>query len=773
MSYDGFSVHEKKLLKDREEKYEFQAEVSRMMDIIIKYLYSNKDVFLRELVSNASDALDKIRFLSLTDAAQLGEGDQAKLEIRIWADKERQSLTIRDTGVGMTKEELVKNLGTIAKSGTTQFVDAMTKGGADNLNLIGQFGVGFYSVYLVADSVTVISKSNNSDKQWVWESNAQGSFSIAEDPRGNTLGRGTEITLSIKEDAKDYLDFSNLKRIAGKYSEFINFPIYLKETKTVEKEVPVEEEAKEEKVEEKKEDEVEVKDEEKKEEKPKTKKVSETVTEWHLVNEHKPIWTRSPREVTQEEYDNFYKSLTKDTEKPLAHVHFSAEGDVAFKALLYIPSKAPFDLYDKYYGKSSSLKLYVRRVLIADEFEDFMPRWLNFIKGVVDSDDLPLNVNRETLQKSKLLQVIGKKLVNKAFDMLKNLAEKKAEEEVAAAEGEEKKDEKKAKEEPYLTFYKQFGKSIKLGLVEDHQRNGKKLQRLLRFETNKSPEKALSLMEYVERMKPKQENIFYVAGENKAAVLNSPFLEKLNKKGLEVLFLTEPLDEYAIGQVAEFEGKKLQSITKEGLNLGGKSKIEKYQDEFKELCKYLEGVYGTKVEKVVVSNRVASAPAVLVTGQYGWSANMERIMRAQALGDLERAAFMFAKRTLEINPKHPIVQELKARVAGSTDDARLKDLALVLYDAAALNSGFQMDQPKEFGERLYRLMASNLNLSTEFKVEEDDDDEEEDVKEDDDDDDDDDDEETTSSSTTTAAPEAAPAAETAATTAKPDLKDEL
>lgn len=719
---DSFSPEQRDAISKSEEKFEFQAEVGRLMDILIKYLYSNKEVFLRELISNGSDALDKLRFMSLTDATQIGDFD--KFEIRISADKEKRLLTIRDTGIGMTREELIKNLGTVAKSGTTQFVDAMASGaaeGKDPLSLIGQFGVGFYSVYLVADWVTVASKSNGSDKQYLWESAAQGTFTIAADPRGNSLTRGTEVVLRLKEDAKEFADFATLKRIVTKYSEFINFPIYIEEVKTVEKEVPVEEdestEEKKEGDEEKKEgDDVEVKEE--KDEKPKTKKVKEEERSWIQVNEQKPIWTRNPKEVTDEEYNNFYKSMTKDTEDPLTHIHFVAEGDVSFRALLYIPKKAPAGLYDNYYSKSSSIKLFVRRVLIAEEFDELMPRYLSFVKGVVESDDLPLNVNRETLQKNKLLQVIGKKLVQKSLFMINQMVEDDAEITDSAAE------------KSYETFWKQFGKSIRLGLIEDHSKNGKKLSKLLRFPSAKH-DTPVALQTYVDEMKKSQDTIYYIAGESVAVVKESPFLEKLTKKGMDVLFMVDPLDEHAVQQVTEFDGKKLQSITKEGISLGkssdkAKQKLDEAQDSFKPLCEFLQNLYGSsKVEKVTVSDRAVSSPAILSTAQYGWSANMERIMRAQALNDASRSSHMIAKRTLELNFKHPIVKELKARVAADADDDKIKDLARLLYDAAALNSGFAVDDSKDFGDRVYRVIASGMGLSPDAKADDADDDAEE------------------------------------------------
>merc|ERR1711966_134479 len=528
------------------EKFEFQAEVTRLMDIIINSLYSNKEIFLREIISNASDALDKIRFLSVTDKDAIGEGEVAKLDIKIAADKTKDTLTLTDSGVGMTKQDLINNLGTIAKSGTSSFLEKLKEGG--DINLIGQFGVGFYSVYLVADKVTVRTKHND-DKQYIWESTADSSFTIKEDPESD-LGRGTEITLHLKDDCKEFTEGDKIKDLVKKYSEFISFPIYLKETKTVEKEVPVEEEDEEKKEgdEEKKDDDLDVKDGDEAS-KPKTKKVSEEVVEWNQVNSEKAIWTRSPRDVEEEEYDRFYKTISKDSNAPLTKMHFSAEGEIEFRSILFIPSKAPYDLLEGK-AKSNAIKLYVRRVFITDEFEDMMPRWLSFIKGVVDSEDLPLNVSREMLQTSKVLRVIKKKLVTKALEMVRKLADKKKKKDDDDKDDEEKKEgeddpsETAEDNEEYLKFWKEFQKAIKLGLYEDSS-NRTKLAKLLRFQTSKTGDNWTSLEKYISRMKKGQKNIYYISGETKDAVEKSPFLERLRKKDLEVLYYTDPIDEYA------------------------------------------------------------------------------------------------------------------------------------------------------------------------------------------------------------------------------------
>jgi heat shock protein beta len=722
-SSDVFSSSERAAM--HEEKHEFQAEVTRLMDIIINSLYSKREIFIRELISNAADALDKIRYLALTNQTTLGEGDQAKLEVKISFDKDGKTLTIRDTGVGMTKTELMKNLGVVAASGTSQFVEAATNGAgsSDALSLIGQFGVGFYSVYLAADKVTVISKSNN-DNQYVWESTADRTFTIAEDPRGNTLGRGTQITLHMKDDATEFLNQDEIKKLVEKYSEFINYPIYLLTSKQVDKEVPdaeAEEKAEKEKAAKKEGEDLDVSEESEAEEekKPKMKTIKETVWEWIRLNDVKAIWTRTASDISDEEYTAFYRTLTKDTEaEPLEHIHFKAEGEITFRSILYIPKKAPAALYDKFYEKSTALKLYVRRVMISDEFDDFLPRYLNFIKGVVDSEDLPLNVSRETLAQSRVLKVMAKKLTRKVLEMLKRLADgekedkedKEKEAEEAAESSEEDKD-KKASKDAYQTFWKEFGKSIKLGVIDDRA-NRAKLAKLLRFQTSKSEGKFISLEDYVDRMKPKQKYIYYITGESSDAVKNSPFLEKLNARGLEVVYMVDPLDEYLVQSMSEFEGTQLTSVTKEGLKLDSddKDRLAKYKEDFKDLCSWLQGIYGAKVEKVVVSNRIAKSPMVVVTGQYGWSANMERIMGAQTFAKADEATWLHSKKTLEINPFHPIIKELKSKVAANGEDKSLPDLAQLLYDAALLQSGFSMKEPNDFATRIHRVVSSGLDV---------------------------------------------------------------
>ncbi|CAL9071327.1 Hsp90 protein [Musa troglodytarum] len=713
----------RRTLRNSAEKFEFQAEVSRLMDIIINSLYSNKDIFLRELISNASDALDKIRFLALTDKDVLGEGDNTKLDILIKLDKEKKVLSIRDRGIGMTKEDLIKNLGTIAKSGTSAFVEKMQTGG--DLNLIGQFGVGFYSVYLVADYVEVISK-HNEDKQYVWESKADGSFAISEDTWNEPLGRGTEIRLHLRDEAKEYLEEDKLKELVKKYSEFINFPIYLWASKEVDVEVPSDEE---ETTEEEETSETTSEDEETEEDasekKPKTKTVKETTYDWEVLNDVKAIWLRNPKEVTDEEYSKFYHSLAKDfsDEKPLAWSHFTAEGDVEFKALLFVPPKAPHDLYESYYNTNkSNLKLYVRRVFISEEFDELLPKYLSFLKGLVDSDTLPLNVSREMLQQHNSLKTIKKKLIRKALDMIRRIADEDPDEfhnkDKTVSEKESEENEKKGQ---YTKFWNEFGKSIKLGIIEDaHNRN--RLAKLLRFESTKSEGKLASLDEYISRMKPGQKDIFYITGTSKEQLEKSPFLERLTKKNYEVIFFTDPVDEYLMQYLMDYEDKKFQNVSKEGLKLGKDSKLKDLKESFKELTNWWKDALSSEnVDSVKISNRLDNTPCVVVTSKYGWSANMEKIMQSQTLSDASKQAYMRGKRVLEINPRHPVIKELRDRVAQDSKDESLKHTARLIYQTALMESGFILNDPKEFASSIYKSVQKSLDISPDATVEEEDD----------------------------------------------------
>merc|ERR1711936_1418452 len=631
-------------MSDEVETFAFQAEIAQLMSLIINTFYSNKEIFLRELISNSSDALDKIRYESLTDASKL-DGEK-ELHIKIVPDVDAKTLTLIDTGIGMTKADMINNLGTIAKSGTKAFMEALSAGA--DISMIGQFGVGFYSAYLVADRVTVTSKHND-DEQYIWESSAGGSFTIKQD-NSEPLGRGTKIVLQMKEDQTEYLEEKKIKEIVKKHSQFIGYPIKSMVQKEREKEVSDDEAEEDDKKDETKdepkiEDVGEDEDADKEDgDKKKKKKIKEKYSEDEELNKTKPIWTRSADDISSEEYGEFYKSLTNDWEEHLAVKHFSVEGQLEFRALLFIPKRAPFDLFENKKSKNN-IKLYVRRVFIMDNCEEIIPEYLNFVKGVVDSEDLPLNISREMLQQNKILKVIRKNLVKKVMELIEEISEDK---------------------DNYKKFYEQFSKNMKLGIHEDST-NRKKLAGHLRYYSSASGDEMCSLSDYVSRMKENQKDIYYITGESKEVVGSSSFVERLKKRGLEVIYMTEPIDEYVVQQLKEFDGKNLVSVTKEGLELP--------EDEEEKKKK-----------------------------------------KAQALRDTSTMGYMAAKKHLEINPDHSIVENLRQRAETDKNDKSVKDLVLLLFETALLSSGFSLEDPAVHAKRIHRMVKLGLGIDEEDDV---------------------------------------------------------
>ena len=662
-----------------EDTFAFSADISQLMSLIINTMYSNKEIFLRELISNASDSLNKIRYLSLTESSQLDSDKD--LMVQIIPNKSNKTLTIRDTGIGMTKSDLVNNLGTIAKSGTKGFMEAFSSGA--DITMIGQFGIGFYSAYLVADKVDVYSKHNSENEQHCWSSSASGSFTVKVDNDTEKISRGTRIVLHLKEDMKEYLEEKTLKDLVKKHSEFIDFPISLQVEKTKEETV----------------DDVETV-EELDDSSPKVEDITEkkqkviktVYNELELLNQQKPIWMKKKEDVSKDEYSSFYKSISNDWDDYLYNDQFSVEGQIEFKSVLFVPKKAPFNMFDDYNTKKSNIKLYVRRVFIMDDCTELIPQYLSFVKGIVDSEDLPLNISREILQENKILKVIKKNITKRCLQMFSDLSENK---------------------DDYKTFYEQFSKNIKLGVHEDAV-NMSKIAKLLRYSSIQNQDEMTSLDNYISNMPEGQDNIYYITGDSLDSVRNSPFLEKLKLKGYDVLFMVDPIDEYVMMRLTDYENKKFVSVTKEGLNFGEtdseKQKFEEDKKDTENLCETMRDILSENIEKVVVSNRLSESPCCLVSSQYGLSANMERIMKAEVLRSNTGLGMNSSKKIMEINPSHPIIKALSNRINTDKESKSNKDLVWLLYDTTLLSSGFTNNNPVQFSNRILKLISLGLDV---------------------------------------------------------------
>ena len=637
------------------EKKEFKTEVQQLLDLVIHSLYSNKDIFLRELVSNGSDAIDRLRFKALSDKELMK--DDPEFRIKLFVDNKAKTLRIEDNGIGMTREELETDIGTIARSGTRQFMEELKKGKAsDNLELIGQFGVGFYSAFMVADKVTLKTRPAGSDESWTWESSGGGTYEISEGGRDK---RGTEITLHLNESSRDYIVEFKLRQIIKKYSDFVEYPIVMDITRD---ETPVNDEGKPEEGAEK----------------------QTTITE-ETLNSMKAIWMRPKSEVKKEEYNEFYKHVSRDYTDPLKTIHYSAEGKIEFKALLYLPSRAPFDMFQQE-GTRHGIHLYVKRIFIMDNCEALLPRYLRFAKGVVESNDLPLNVSREILQEDVVIKQIEKSVTTKILSELKSMMKKSGED--------------------YLSFYREFGKVLKEGIEVDPT-NKDKIKDLLLFESSRTePGKYVSLKEYTERMVLDQREIYYITGTSRGGVENSPHLEVFKQKEIEVLFMVEPVDEFILAGFGEYDGKKLKSIAQGDIDLGSEEE-KKLADEqkkeasgkYKKLIKKVQDSLKDDVKEVRLSDRLTDSASCLVTDEGDMNPQMERIFAAMNQPVPE------TKRILELNPRHPVIEAMNDLFTADKKDPKIADYSELLYDQALLTEGIAIKDPARFAQLISDLMV--------------------------------------------------------------------
>ncbi|BGP44319.1 hypothetical protein JCM10450v2_000130 [Rhodotorula kratochvilovae] len=683
------------------EAYAYQSDIARLMRVVVSHLYHDRDVFVRELLSNANDALEKVRLIALTDPNILKPAEN--LNVTMLADAESGRIVIRDSGVGMTKEQLASNLGTIARSGTSEFLEHLEKG--DGANLIGQFGLGFYSSFLVADRVTVASKTADEAEQWVFESEADAEgFKIVKDPRGPTLGRGTEVTLYLKPDARaDYLDVSKLRSLIQKHAEYNAAPIYLWSSPLLDPTVqapqtPVAESA----------EEAELKVEDAEAEIAKT-----TQAEWELINDRPPLWMREPKEVTEEEYESFYMKTFKESEPPLAWSHFKGDaGSTTFRALIYIPSGIPNDFYSKGdYVSQESLKLFVRRVFITNDLgKDYLERHLNWVKVFIDVDDLPLNVGRDSLQKTRALAQIKRNLQKRIYDLFARIA----------SEDEEK----------YADLYSKAGTALKVGAIED-TKNRDRIVKLLRFETS-ALNGTTTLDEVVARRKQGQTQIYFIAGagQKKEMLEQSPFVERILARGYEVLYMTDPIDEMLLSSVPTYGGLRFQDVAKEGVKFGDEDDDEKDEAEslkttFAPLAAYLKKELAEFVDKVTISTRLTTSPCLVTAGTYGYSGNMERLLAAQNGGQGgDNFMLNFArmqKKNFELNPKHPLIERLLEKVDEAGDDedalAELRESVSVLWQTALLKSQYQVPDPNSYFALVETMLRRSLGVSQSAEAE--------------------------------------------------------
>lgn len=720
---DFMNEEQKLKLSQTKEKHTFGANTERLMDIIVNNLYKSNDVSIRELISNAADALEKERFLEIS-MPNKGEKDSIGLDIRIDYDKEAKTVSITDTGIGMTKQDLINNLGTVAKSGTANFLESLAQGA--DVNLIGQFGVGFYAAFLVADKVTLTTKHDD-DIQWIWESSADGSYSVAEDPRGNTLIRGTRVTLHLKDDATEFLNQSKLKGLASNYGKFISYPIYLRVEKTVTEEVPVDDD---ETI--KKEEDVEVKDDDGEKEKKKFKKVEKKISEWELINPDKAIWLRPKEEVDIKDYNEFYKSLTKDWADPLIHVHFTAEGEIEFKALLYIPSRAPSDMFENYFNaQGGNIKMYVRRAFVGDKFENLLPKYLNFVKGVISSDDLPLNVSREEFQQHKLLPMLQKKLTKKVLELIRKMLndsealKKELKEKISSEDDAEKKkvfEKELAESTKFDKFWKEYSRNMKLGCYDDSV-NKSKIAKVLKFYSSKSGDEQITLDHYVENVKKSsrsQNAIYYASGDSLAKLKAAPSYQIFEKKGIEVLFLLEAMDEPCIQKLTDYDSMKFVAIMKGDVDLDlteeEKIRLKKLKKLYDPLLKWMHGVLASKVQKVEISTRLTSDPCVVVASQWGYSAQMEKVMKAQTFADPTQVQIMANQKIFEINPNHPVMLNLLEKVKANKNDKTAKAITATLFQAAMLASGFDIENPADLSNTIYEYTSRSVGIDPNAEI---------------------------------------------------------